>query len=220
MDLRPPAAARAARRLAAAAVLGVAWLAFAREASATFPRLVSARALDPGAAEVRLAGTAANTDPDHVAAWVAGRRGLFRSVELGARLGAIRQDRAQDGSTGPLFGVDAKVQVLRESIDIPLDVAVDVGWTVGVVSGETYSDLSVAGLFGWSVRALPVFGDVVVTVGAEMVFLDGSARPGADETAAYGLASVELALGRHLAFTPEVKVGTHVVYGAALRYRF
>lgn len=215
-----PAVSRARRLCAVLAALVTASLAGPREAAATFPRLVSARALSPGAAEVGLAAALGNTDPDYLAGWASLRRGLFRGVDAGVRLGAVQQDRTTDDPTGPLFGADGKVQVLRESIDIPIDFAVDIGWTVALLSGDTYSDLSVAGLFGKTFRGVPVLGEVIVTAGAELVFLGGTARPGADETAAYGLASVDLRLGGRFVFTPELKAGSDVVYGVALKYRF
>ncbi len=222
MSSRPrPAARRRGRAvlLGAAALAGL--LAAPRPAAATFNKFVSARALAPRASEIGVAAAYGEVDPDYATAFVLGRVGLFRSLEVGGRLGALSADRPGHDETSVLFGLDAKVQVLRESIDIPFDFAVDVAWTVAFPGGETYSDLAFAGLFGKLVErpfGIPV--SFVPYLGAELVFLSGRARPGGEDSAAFGIAGVEFRLASRLTFTPEVKVGDDLVYGAALRYRF
>jgi hypothetical protein len=205
------------------AALTLALLSSATPAHATFPKLIGARALPPGATEAGAAGALGNTGPDYWGGWVAARRGILRGIDVGARGGFLSQELSLEHAQTWVAGVDARVQVLRESIDIPIDFSVDLAWTVARPEGATWSDLAFAGLFGKAVpRAwLPDWvPSLIGTLGVELVFLGGSARPSPEETAAYGLASAEVRLGRGLVLVPEVKVGSDVVYGLALMHRF
>lgn len=195
-------------------------LAWPSPAEATFPLFLRAQTLSPRDAETFVAGGYGNTDADYWAAVAGARYGLLRSIEVGARAGALWVEAPDAWQAAPVVGADVKVQVLRESIDIPLDFAVDVAWTVARPRGNTWSDLAFTALFGKRVRADWVGDRLTAVVGAQLVFLGGSARPGREESAAYGVVGVEVALGGGLALVPEAKFGSDTVVAAGLRYRF
>ncbi|HEX7126613.1 MAG TPA: hypothetical protein VF406_12715 [Thermodesulfobacteriota bacterium] len=196
-----------------------------RDAAATFPVLLSARSLSPGATEGFLAGGYGNTAPDYWTALAGARHGLLRRIEVGARAGAAWVEAPDDTDLAPVVGADVKVEVLRESIDIPIDLAIDASWTVARPGGDTWSDLAFTALFGKRVR-IEWLDDLIgpdrlaTVVGAQLVFLGGTARPGREDSAAYGLVGLEIALPAGLAVLPEAKVGTDAVFGLSLRYQF
>ncbi|HWP34182.1 MAG TPA: hypothetical protein VNM66_01165 [Thermodesulfobacteriota bacterium] len=216
-----PATRRAAPLLVSLTVGLAALLAAARPAAATFNRFLTAQALPVGRWEAGLAGGAGDFEPDYVAGHLEARYGLYLNLEVGARAGALHLDRPDRPALAPLVGLDAKVQVLRESIDIPFDVGVDLAWTAAFPEGGTYSDLAFAALFS---GGLPVESRVarwlVPYAGIELVFLSGSARPLADDSALFGLVGGALRAGPRLTVIPELKIGRDPVYGLALRYRF
>lgn len=207
---------------------GLALIVFAgapRRAAATFPVLLPARALSPGATEGFLAGGYGNTAPDYWAALAGIRHGLLRSIEVGARAGTVWVETQDGRDLAPVAGADVKVQVLRESIDIPVDFAVDAGWTVARPGGDTWSDLAFTALFGKRIRAGwldEIVGRerLAAIVGAQLVFLGGTARPGREDSGAYGVIGLEVALPANLTLLPEAKFGSSTVVGLSLHYRF
>jgi hypothetical protein len=211
-------------RRRAVVVAALVLVAMPAKAVATFPKLLSARVLLPDDTEAGVASGFGNTGPDYWTTYAFARRGLFRSVETGLRAGLLSAEREADDARGWLGGADAKVQVLRESIDIPIDFAVDAGFTATRLEGRTWSDLAFAALFSsradwdWLRRRVPA--TLTATVGVELVYLGGRARPRADDSAAYGLVNLEVRLRSGLAVVPELKAGSDMVYGVGVSYRF
>lgn len=220
----PTCPARPARHAAVAAAIAAALfvgsLAMPEPAAATFNKFLSARALTPGESEVGLVGSFGDVEPDYLTGYAFARRGLFRGLDGGVRLGALKRETPGRDQVGVLVAADARVQVLRESIEIPFDFAVDVAWTLALPGGKTYSDLAFAGLFSKTFERVWLFHALVPYLGAELVFLAGSARPGSEDTAAFGIAGVDLRFTPRFSFTPEVKAGPDQIYGGAFRYRF
>lgn len=219
----PTCPARPARYAAVAAAVAAALfggsLAMPDPAAATFNKFLSARALTPGESEVGLVGSFGDVEPDYLAGYAFARRGLFRGLDIGARLGALRRDLPGGDEIGVLLAADVRVQILRESIEIPFDFAIDVAWTLALPGGKTYSDLAFAGLFSKTFERVALHA-LVPYLGAELVFLAGTGRPGDDDTAAFGIAGIDLRFTPRFSLTPEIKAGQGLVYGGAFRYRF
>lgn len=205
--------------VAAAAALATGLVALPDPAAATFNKFLSARALGTGESEVGVAGGFGQVEPNYLTGYAFARRGVLRSVDLGVRIGALVLDQPDGDEVGALFAGDARVQVLRESIEIPFDFAIDAGVTVALPGGSTYSDVAFAGLFSKTFDRM-LFHALVPYLGAELVFLGGKARSRGDDTGAFGLAGVDLRFTPRFGFTPEIKFGRDLVYGGAFRYRF
>jgi hypothetical protein len=178
--------------------------------------LVTAESIDPGMTQVGFHFVAGE---GYQSFYPAIRYGLGAFFEIGGRFGITSADVGSEDKTGELIGVDVKYQMIKQTDDIPVDVALGVGFDTNFINSENLSDLTFTALFS---RAFPLTdGGYKITPygGAQFSSLSGSYLD-SRETDFYVFAGMEWKMTQKSMLYLEIKAGDSTVGGVGVRFEY
>lgn len=147
------------------------------------------------------------------------RYGLGAMFEVGVRFGATTAGTGADDKVAVLGGGDIKLQLVKQTEGIPVDMAVDLGFDTHILSGKNVSDTTFSTIFS---RAIPLAErgyKLTPYGGVELSVLSGSYL--ADrETDYYVFGGIEWKFTQKSMMYAELKAGDHTVGGIGVRFEY
>ncbi|MFA5074016.1 MAG: hypothetical protein WC539_09010 [Nitrospirota bacterium] len=187
----------------------------AQAASFTQNEFTTAQSLDPGMTQV---GVFVSLSNQYNTMYPSLRYGLGGLFEFGAKVGAITN--IDDGdSNGVLLGADLKYQLIRHTQDIPVDMALDVGFDTSIISGENVSEVKFSTLFSRDFTLTDRGYRITPYAGLQVSALYGSYIP-KDQTNFYVLAGLEWKITQKFLALAELKTGNVTIGGVGIRFEF
>ncbi len=147
------------------------------------------------------------------------RFGLGGLLEAGVRFGATTAGTGKDDNIAGLAGVDLKLQLIKQTEGVPVDMAIDLGFDTHILSGRNVSDVSFATIFS---RAIPLTDrgyKLSPYGGIELSVLSGSYL--ADRQTDYHVfAGAEWKFTQRSMLYLEIKSGDHTLGGIGIRFEY
>ena len=143
--------------------------------------------LDPGMTQM---GVFFTLGDDYKSFYPAIRFGLGALFELGTRFGATSGSFDSGDKLGGLIGADLKYQVIKQTEEIPVDMALDLGLDNTIINNGNVTELTFSTIFS---RGFPLTErgyKLVPYGGLQMSALYGSLIPN-NTTTYYGFAGLE-----------------------------
>jgi hypothetical protein len=147
------------------------------------------------------------------------RYGLGSLMEIGARFGATSADSGSEDKLGGLLGVDLKYQIIKQTEDIPVDMALDLGLDNTIISEKNATEVTFSTIFS---RGFPLTEQgykLVPYGGLEMAALYGSLVP-ENRTSVYAFAGFEWKLSQKVVFLMEIKTGSSTMGGFGIKFEY
>jgi len=147
------------------------------------------------------------------------RYGLGSLLEIGAKFGATSAEFDSEDKLGGLLGVDLKYQVIKQTDEIPVDMAFDLGLDTTFVNSGNSTELTFSTIFSrgfpltdWGYKFSP-YG------GLELAALYGSLT---SENKSYvnAFLGFEWKFNRRTAFLAEVKTGNTTLGGIGIKFEY
>jgi hypothetical protein len=203
--------------------------AFALE-SLSQNEFTTAESLDPGMTQAGIFLTAGN---NYLSYYPAFRYGLGSFFEVGARVGAISMDVSAPliyGIDGPttnklsaLVGADVKYQLIKQTEDIPVDMAVDLGIDATSISGNNVSELSFATTVSRGFTLTETGYKLTPYGGIELSSQYSSSdyiNNNENKTNLYAFGGVEWKLSQKFMMIAEIKSGSSTLGGFGIRFEY
>lgn len=204
--------------------------AFAGIESLTQNEFTTAESLDPGMTQ---AGIFLTAGENYLSYYPSFRYGLGSFFEVGARAGAISMDVNAPlpyGFEGPttsklsgLVGADVKYQLIKQTEDIPIDMAVDVGLDATFISGKHASELSFSTTVSRGFTLTETGYKITPYGGIELSSQYSSSdyiNRNENETNLYAFGGVEWKLSQKFMLIAEVKSGSSTLGGFGIRFEY
>jgi hypothetical protein len=172
--------------------------------------------LDPGLTQM---GVFFTLGDDYKSFYPAIRYGLAPLIEVGARFGATSATIDSEDKLGGLLGADLKYQIIRQTQDIPVDMALDLGLDNTFINERNATELTFSAIFS---RGFPLTEQgykLVPYGGLEMTALYGSLIP-ENKTSVYAFGGVEWKISQKVAFLMEIKAGPITVGGIGIKFEY
>ena len=147
------------------------------------------------------------------------RFGLGGLAEIGVKFGATTADVGPEDKVALLAGADVKYQLIKQTEDIPVDMAVDLGFNTHLISGKNISDITFSTIFSRSYPLSERGYKVTPYGGIELSVLYGSYFP-ENETDYYVFVGAEWKLSQKSMFYAELKAGAHTLGGLGIRFEY
>jgi len=147
------------------------------------------------------------------------RFGLGGLAEIGVMVGATTADIGPDDKVGLLAGADVKYQLVKQTEGIPVDMAVDLGFTTNVINSKNVSEVTFATIFSRSYPLSERGYKVTPYGGVQLSVLYGSYFP-KNETDYYVFGGAEWKVSQKSMFYAELKAGDHTVGGIGIRFEY
>jgi hypothetical protein len=148
---------------------------------------ITGESLDPGMTQM---GVFFTLGDDYQSFYPAVRFGLGSLLELGVRFGATSANFDSGDELGGLLGMDLKYQVIKQTEEIPVDMALDLGLDNTIINNGNATELTFSSIFS---RGFPLtdWGYKIVPYGGlEMSALYGSLIP--DNTISFYVDRMEM----------------------------
>jgi len=147
------------------------------------------------------------------------RFGLGALAEIGVKVGASTIDIGSEDKAAILLGADVKYQLVKQTEEVPVDMAIDLGFDTHILSGKNVSEVSFSTIFSRSFPLTERGYKVTPYGGIELSVLNGSYL--ADrETDYYVFAGVEWKLSQKAMFYGEFKAGDNTLGGIGIRFEY
>ncbi len=172
--------------------------------------------LDPGLTQM---GVFFTWGDDYKSFYPGIRYGLGPLFEIGARFGATSVDFGSEDKLGGLLGADLKYQVIKQTDDIPVDMALDLGLDNTIINEKNATEVTFSTIFS---RGFPLteHGYKLVPYGGlEMTALYGSLIT-ENKTSLYAFAGFEWKLSQKVVFLMEIKAGSSTVGGFGIKFEY
>jgi hypothetical protein len=172
--------------------------------------------LDPGLTQM---GVFFTLGDDYKSFYPAIRYGLGPLFEIGARFGATSADFGSEDKVGGLLGADLKYQVIKQTEDIPVDMALDLGVDNTLINEENATEVTFSTIFS---RGFPLtdYGYKLVPYGGlEMTALYGSLIT-ENKTSLYAFAGLEWKLSQKVVLLMEIKTGSSTLGGFGIKFEY
>jgi hypothetical protein len=147
------------------------------------------------------------------------RYGLGAMLEVGVKFGAALTSVDSSNSLGALVGADLKYQLIKETDEVPLDMAVDLGLDNTILHSKNATELSFSTIFSKGFPLTDRGYKFVPYGGLEMAALRGS-LPEDSITSVYVFGGIEWKLSQKFMVLLEVKGGPSTVGGAGIRFEY
>jgi hypothetical protein len=147
------------------------------------------------------------------------RYGLGAMLEVGVKFGAALTSVDSSNSLGALVGADLKYQLIKETDEVPLDMAVDLGLDNTILHSKNATELSFSTIFSKGFPLTDRGYKFVPYGGLEMAALRGS-LPEDNITSVYVFGGIEWKLSQKFMMLLEVKGGPSTVGGAGIRFEY
>lgn len=208
-----------------ACITFIAGRAFALE-TVTQNVYTTAESLDAGMTQTGVFVTAGN---NFVSYYPGFRYGLAPLLEVGAKVGAVTVNVSAPFSLGKtskvaaLAGADLKYQIIKQTDDIPVDMAVDLGYNVTFISGIGVNELTFATIVS---RAIPLTDSgykLTPYGGLQLSALYNSSiyiHSGSNTTNYYLFGGLEWKLTQKFMVTAELKAGSTALGGIGIKFEY
>lgn len=147
------------------------------------------------------------------------RFGLGGLLEVGVRFGVTTAGTNEHDKIAALAGVDLKLQLVKQTEGVPVDMAIDLGFDTHILSGRNVSDFSFSTIFS---RAIPLTDrgyKLSPYGGVELSVLSGSYL--ADrQTDYYVFGGMEWKFTQRSMLYVELKTGDHTLGGIGVRFEY
>jgi hypothetical protein len=176
----------------------------------------TAESLDPGMTQM---GVFFTLGEDYKSFYPGIRYGLGALMEFGARFGATSADFGSEDKLGGLLGIDLKYQIIKQTEEIPVDMALDLGLDNTIINKKNATEVTFSTIFS---RGFPLTEQGYKFVpygGLEMAALYGSLIP-ENKTSLYAFAGFEWKLSQKVGFLMEIKTGSSTLGGIGIRFEY
>ena len=147
------------------------------------------------------------------------RYGIGALFEVGLRFGGTTAGTGADDKIAMLAGVDLKLQLVKQTEDVPVDMAIDLGFDTHIISGKNVSDLSFSTIFSRAIMLTDRGYKLSPYGGVELSVLSGSYL--ADrETDYYAFGGFEWKFTQKSMLYVEIKAGDHTLGGIGVRFEY
>lgn len=193
----------------------------AHPALAMYNRFTTAQSLNQGQMESGIsAGYGDDGDYDYKYFYLYPyfRYGLGYLIEIEGKVGVITVDkRVGSDDIGILGGVELKYQIIKETKNIPIDIAVAGGYTGHIINLQSLNDFNFAALvsktFDVNKFKITPYGGPEITYTSGSYVSEGKAD-------IFGILGASFAFTDSLALAAELKLGTDWATGVNLKIRF
>ncbi len=182
----------------------------------TQDEFTTAESLDPGMTQM---GAFFTWGDKYKSYYPAIRYGLGSLVEIGGKFGATSAEFNSEDKVGALLGVDLKYQVIRQTDEIPVDMALDLGWDNTFVNSGNTSELTFSTIFSRGFPLTDLGYKFSPYGGLEMSALYGSLTP-ENKTSIYGFFGFEWKFSQKTAFLMEIKTGNVTLGGIGIKFEY
>ena len=172
--------------------------------------------LDPGMTQM---GVFFTLGDDYKSFYPAIRYGLGALFEFGTRFGATSGSFDSGDKLGGLIGIDLKYQLIKQTEEIPVDMALDLGLDNTIINNGNATELTFSAIFS---RGFPLTErgyKLVPYGGLQMSALYGSLIPN-NTTTVYGFAGLEWKISQKVGFLMEIKTGSVTLGGIGIRFEY
>ncbi len=176
----------------------------------------TAESIDPGMTQM---GVFFTWGEDYKSYYPALRFGLGSLLELGVKFGATSADFGSEDKLGGLLGADLKYQVIRQTEEIPVDMAFDLGVDNTFINSGNATELTFSTIFS---RGFPLTDSgykIIPYGGLELAALFGSLTP-ENKTSFYAFAGFEWKLSQKVGVLMEIKTGSITLGGIGIRFEY
>lgn len=177
---------------------------------------VTAESLDPGMTQ---AGVHFTFGEDYFSLAPAFRYGFGSFFEAGLKVGFTNVDAGSEDKVGAIVGADVKYQLVKETEDVPLDMALDLGFDTTFISGSNLSELTFSVILSKGFPLTERGYKISPYGGIEMSTVYGSYAP-ENDTDILGFAGVEWKISQKFMLYGEAKVGDDFLGGIGLRFEY
>lgn len=185
--------------------------------SLTQNEFTTAESLDPGMTQ---AGIFITFGDDYLSYYPGFRYGLGALFEVGARVGAISVDIGPKDKLSALVGADVKYQLIKQTDEIPIDLAVDLGLDNTFLSGDHIMELSFSTIVSRGIPLTDRGYKFTPYGGLELAAQYSSSAYVQDDTNLYVFGGVEWKLSQKFMLTAEVKAGSETLGGLGIRFEY
>jgi hypothetical protein len=147
------------------------------------------------------------------------RYGLGGLLEVGVRFGVTTAGTGADDKVAALAGADLKLQLVKQTEGVPVDMAIDLGFDTHILSGKNVSEVTFSTIFS---KALPLTErgyKLSPYGGVELSVVSGSYYPDR-ETDYYVFAGMEWKFTQKSMMYLELKTGDHTLGGIGVRFEY
>ncbi len=176
----------------------------------------TAESLDPGLTQM---GVFFTLGDDYKSFYPGIRYGLAPLIEIGGRFGATSANIDSEDRLGGLLGVDLKYQIIKQTEDIPVDMALDLGLDNTIINSKNASEVTFQAIFS---RGFPLTEQgykLVPYGGIEMAALYGSLIP-ENKTSVYVFGGFEWKISQKVVFLMEIKTGGSTLGGIGIKFEY
>jgi hypothetical protein len=177
---------------------------------------VTAESLDPGMTQ---AGVHYTVGEDYFTLAPAFRYGIGSFFEAGLKVGFTNVDVGAEDKLGGIVGGDIKYQLVKETEDVPLDMALDLGFDTTFINGSNLSELTFSVILSKGFPLTERGYKVSPYGGIEMSTVYGSYAP-KNDTDVLGFAGVEWKVSQKFILYGEAKLGDDFLGGIGLRFEY
>jgi hypothetical protein len=176
----------------------------------------TAESLDPGLTQM---GVFFTLGDDYKSFYPGIRYGLAPLIEVGARFGATSAEINSEDKLGGLLGADLKYQIIRQTEDIPVDMALDLGLDNTFINSRNATELTFSAIFSRGFTLTEQGYKIVPYGGIEMTALYGSLIP-ENKTSVYAFGGVEWKISQKVMFLMEIKTGPVTLGGIGIKFEY
>lgn len=185
--------------------------------SLTQNEFTTAESLDPGMTQTGVYITVGNK---YLSYYPGFRYGLGSLLEVGARFGAITVDIGPKDKLSALAGADLKYQLIKQTDEVPVDLAVDLGFDATFLSGKHVSELTFSTIVS---RGFPLTDSGYKFTpygGVELASQYSSSQYVKDDTNLYVFGGLEWKFSQKFMLTAEFKTGSATLGGLGIRFEY
>jgi hypothetical protein len=191
--------------------------AFALPKSLTQNEFTTAESLDPGMTQL---GIFVTTGDKYLSYYPGFRYGLGSLLEVGARVGVTSVDIGSKDKISDLLGADLKYQLIKQTDDIPIDMAIDLGYDYTLISGKHVSELTFSTIVSRGFPLTDAGYKLTPYGGIELASQNSSSSYVTDETNFYVFGGLEWRLSQKFMLTAELKGGSSTLGGIGMRFEY
>lgn len=191
-------------------------------AAFTQNEFTTAESLDEGMTQTGVLFTIGDLgDWDYRSLYPAFRYGLGAFFEVGLKFGVTSFDTGTDDKLGALIGVDMKYQLVKATEDIPLDLAVDLGFDTNFISGDNASEVTFSTIVSKGFPLMDRGYKLSLYGGVELSSMHGgSIYVSADETNVFGFGGIEWKISQKFMVIAEMKFGEEDLGGLGIYFEY
>jgi hypothetical protein len=185
--------------------------------SLTQNEFTTAESLDPGMTQT---GVYVTKGGNYLSYYPGFRYGLGALFEVGARFGAVTVDIGTKDKLSALAGADLKYQLIKQTDDVPVDMAVDLGFDNTFISGKHISELTFSTIISGGIPLTDSGYKLTPYGGIELSALYSASSYMKDETNFYVFGGFEWKFSQKFMMTAELKTGSTTLGGLGIRFEY